>query len=62
MSETSIDISDSGSYNDSVSMARLNVCQSCEFFDERRFCSACGCFMPMKIRDQGSECPHNKWT
>lgn len=62
MPEIDVDISSSAPYNDSVFIERLNICKSCEFFDERRFCSACGCFMPMKVREQGSECPHSKWN
>jgi hypothetical protein len=39
---------------------RQNVCDSCEFYINRR-CGKCGCFMAVKIRLQSSSCPEKKW-
>jgi hypothetical protein len=35
---------------------RLSICNGCDFFDGER-CSECGCFMKIKARFHGFECP-----
>lgn len=46
--------------NEELQQKRQNVCDSCEFYINRR-CSKCGCFMAVKIRLQTSSCPEGKW-
>lgn len=40
--------------------ARLQVCQTCEFFRDTR-CLKCGCFMETKTHVEAAACPVNKW-
>jgi Family of unknown function (DUF6171) len=42
---------------------RLNICQSCEFFNaEKSTCRKCGCFMKFKTRLNSADCPAGKWA
>lgn len=40
--------------------ARLQICQSCEFYIDSR-CLHCGCFMDKKTQLDASTCPASKW-
>ena len=45
-----------------MSEDRLNVCRSCEHFEENTSrCKQCGCFMELKTRIPFVECPVGKW-
>ena len=46
--------------NEEIQQKRQNVCDSCEFYINRR-CGKCGCFMDIKIKLQTSSCPEGKW-
>jgi hypothetical protein len=46
--------------NEELQQKRQNVCDSCEFYINRR-CNKCGCFMAVKIKLQTSSCPDGKW-
>lgn len=39
---------------------RMNICNECSFL-EGDFCSACSCFLPIKITFVSSFCPKGKW-
>jgi predicted Zn-ribbon and HTH transcriptional regulator len=52
---------------DDIFEQRLNVCKSCEHYDEKSFagtgrCGECGCSIQAKLRIGSSSCPLNKWT
>jgi hypothetical protein len=40
---------------------RRNVCSVCEARSALNVCTACGCFLPAKIRVEKSECPMDLW-
>lgn len=45
-----------------MSEDRLNICRSCEHFEEiTSRCKQCGCFMEIKTRIPFVECPVGKW-
>lgn len=47
---------------DEVAEQRMVVCRGCEIRHElTNVCTACGCFLPLKIRLLKSECPLEKW-
>jgi len=46
---------------DEAKDARLAICKSCEHYTSYGQCMQCGCYMPMKARFAGSECPIQKW-
>jgi hypothetical protein len=39
---------------------RLSICESCEFFRDKR-CLKCGCFMEKKAHLEKATCPMDKW-
>ena len=39
---------------------RLALCQQCDKY-KKKFCTACGCFMPAKVRLKNVTCPLKKW-
>jgi hypothetical protein len=41
--------------------SRLTVCGRCEYYSIFRVCKVCKCFMPLKVRVSGAECPEDKW-
>jgi len=46
-----------------VSNARMDTCQSCEFFNAPTLrCTQCGCYMAAKVKILASKCPKDKWT
>lgn len=49
--------------NESIPLAkqRYDICKSCSSFATFRFCSECGCFMPLKVRVESASCPLHKW-
>jgi len=40
---------------------REEICGGCEAATPERMCSACGCFIPAKVRNPGQNCPLGKW-
>jgi len=41
---------------------RLEICRSCNFFDQRsNRCKKCGCYMPIKTTWRSQKCPIGKW-
>ena len=45
-----------------VAKARLETCQSCEFFKKESIrCMKCGCYMTGKVKMTASQCPAQKW-
>lgn len=41
---------------------RMSICRTCENFKERtQRCGLCHCFMNMKTRLSGANCPIGKW-
>jgi hypothetical protein len=40
---------------------RYAICLDCEEISKIRTCNKCGCFMPLKVRLSGVECPIGKW-
>jgi hypothetical protein len=41
---------------------RYAICLDCEEISKIRTCNKCGCFMPLKVRLSGAECPIGKWN
>lgn len=49
--------------SDKVYNERLQICKSCEKFDEEQNrCFECGCYLPVKAKFILDDCPLNKWT
>ena len=40
---------------------RWEICKSCDRLNAVKFCRECGCFMPIKVRFSGNECPIGEW-
>jgi hypothetical protein len=40
---------------------RIDICQSCDKLTEKKFCSECNCFMPLKTWINVATCPLEKW-
>ena len=47
---------------DKLHTIRMNICNTCEKLTSIKFCSSCGCFMPVKSRIKTTSCPLGKWT
>lgn len=45
-----------------VSNQRYEICNSCDKLNSAKFCTECGCFMPLKTRLPGVDCPLGKWS
>lgn len=42
---------------------RWALCKSCVHYDApQQGCKHCGCYLPLKIKDQWGECPIDKWA
>jgi hypothetical protein len=41
-------------------LRRIKICRECEHY-KAFICSQCGCFMPLKTKLKGAECPKQKW-
>jgi hypothetical protein len=46
--------------------ARLEICKSCEFFDQKGYwgtgkCKKCGCSLRIKLKLAKQKCPIGKW-
>lgn len=42
---------------------RMKICSECPLYDAvQGICTDCGCYMPLKTRMQGAECPKNFWV
>ena len=44
-----------------MTKARLLICKECIQYSRLKVCKACMCFMPLKARVSGAECPEGKW-
>ena len=45
-----------------ISNSRMNICKSCpELIKLTKQCKKCGCFMAVKTKLTGAECPLGKW-
>lgn len=42
---------------------RISICvnNKCKKFNKRKFCEACGCYMPAKVRSVKSKCILGYW-
>lgn len=50
------------SASDQDSTSRLNICNTCEFFDRQQGrCTKCGCYMKIKAQLKAEKCPIGKW-
>ena len=48
--------------SDEDTSARLDICRSCEFFNNlTKQCKQCGCMMHLKAKMKESSCPVGKW-
>jgi len=47
--------------NDNERLRRLNICHSCEHYNNPR-CKLCGCYMNFKTTLLSSTCPIKKWS
>lgn len=48
--------------NQNIIDQRLDICKSCpEFISSTSQCKKCGCFMNLKTKLAGAECPLGKW-
>lgn len=48
--------------NDETIISRLAICDGCEVQNKAvKICTACGCFIPAKIRLQEASCPMELW-
>lgn len=48
--------------DDETIIARTSICCECEVRAElTNICTACGCFIPAKVRLTKSTCPMEKW-
>lgn len=44
-----------------IAKKRIIICVDCDRLTNRNICSACGCFMPAKVRSEKSRCKLGKW-
>jgi hypothetical protein len=48
--------------DDDTIIARTQICDGCEVQNKPvKICTACGCFLPMKVRLTQSRCPMELW-
>lgn len=40
---------------------RMRICNNCEYQNEKKECTICGCYLPMKTAWKEQKCPENKW-
>ena len=45
-----------------VSMLRMEVCEGCDRYTEKKTCEICQCYMPLKTTMANMKCPIDKWT
>lgn len=48
--------------SDSTVDERLAICNDCEVQNALKICTACGCFIPAKVKLAESECPMELWS
>lgn len=48
-------------YDEAVLKERWDACSSCEFLTDGNRCTKCGCFMKIKHKIIGAQCPIGKW-
>ena len=41
---------------------KLTICGSCEYLDQNRVCTACGCGVDIKVKKRTASCPIGKWV
>ena len=44
-----------------TNQTRIAICETCEEYNEFKFCNQCKCFMPLKARIPFTTCPLGKW-
>jgi hypothetical protein len=44
-----------------VSKQRLEVCEGCDRYTEKKTCEVCQCYMPLKTTMSNMKCPIDKW-
>jgi hypothetical protein len=45
-----------------VSRQRLDICESCDRYTEKKTCEICQCYMPLKTTMANMKCPIDKWV
>lgn len=46
----------------SISEQRYNTCLNCPAkHPTRKICTACGCYLPVKVKLKNSQCPMDMW-
>jgi hypothetical protein len=45
-----------------VAALRMEVCESCDRYTEKKTCEICQCFMPIKTTMANMKCPIDKWV
>lgn len=49
--------------DEKIKLDRLNICKSCEYFNESLHqCRHCGCFLQIKTSWASEKCPIDKWN
>ena len=44
-----------------VSKQRLEICEGCDRYTEKKTCEVCQCYMPLKTTMSNMKCPIDKW-
>lgn len=44
-----------------IAKDRIEICVQCDFFNKRKICKKCGCYMPAKVRNPKSKCKLRSW-
>ena len=47
--------------NEELHKQRYDICSNCDKLSSIKFCSECGCYMPVKTKFKIFKCPLNKW-
>ena len=45
-----------------VSRQRMETCESCDRYTEKKTCEICQCYMPIKTTMANMKCPIDKWV
>ena len=47
--------------DDQTHKERYDICNNCDKLNSMKFCSECGCYMPIKTKFKIFHCPLQKW-